>query len=272
MGQQLSHSDLEQYQRDGFFFPLRIFSSKKAENHRKRLEKLEALHGSMHYKVKPYLLMKSAAEIAKNPVLLDAVECILGPDILLWDSAYVIKEPDNTKYVSWHQDLTYWGLDSDELVTAWVALSSVTSQNGCMKMLPGSHNEGKKNHRSTYNKDNILHRGQELIAEIEDEQTVSVELEAGEVSLHHGWVAHASHPNFSKERRIGLTLQYLAPSVRQKYTDSESATLVRGQDRYGNFRSEPFCKEDFAPEMISFQAEVERLKHEVYDTKSSVKN
>ena len=265
-GQQLSHADQEQYQKDGYFFPLRIFSTKKAAYHREQLENLEVLHGSMHYKVKPYLLMKSAAEIANNSVLLDAVECILGPDIMLWDSAYVIKEPNNTKYVSWHQDLTYWGLDSDELVTAWVALSTVKTQNGCMKMLPGSHHKGKKHHRSTYNKDNILHRGQELSAEIDDEQTVSLELEAGEASLHHGWVAHGSHPNFSEERRIGLTLQYLAPSVRQKHTDRESATLVRGEGRYGNFRPEPICTEDFAPEMQIFQAEVERLKHEVYDT------
>ena len=124
----------------------------------------------------------------------------------------VIKEPDNTKYVSWHQDLTYCGLDSDELVTVWVALSSVTTQNGCMKMLPGSHNKGKKNHRSTYNKYNILHRGQELIPEIEDEQTLSDELEAGEVSLHHGWVAHASQPNFQRSGELE-TPQYLAPSV-----------------------------------------------------------
>ena len=265
MNQQLSQAGQEQYRRDGFYFPLRIFSKKQAAYHREQLENLEALHGSMHYKTKPYLVMKSAAEIANNSVLLDAIECILGPDIMLWDSAYVIKEPNNTKYVSWHQDLTYWGLDSDKLVTAWVALSTVKTQNGCMKMLPGSHYKGKLCHRSTYNKDNILHRGQELITEIDDEQTVSIELEAGEVSFHHGWCAHASHPNLSRERRIGLTLQYLVPSVRQQKTDSESATLVRGEDRYGNFRPEPICTEDFAPEMLRFQEEVERLKHEVYD-------
>jgi len=266
INQQLSQADQQQYRHDGYFFPLRIFSTKKAADHREQLENLEAVYGPMHYKIKPYLLMKSAAEIANNSVLLDAVESILGPDILLWDSAYIIKEPNNTKYVSWHQDLTYWGLDGDELVTAWVALSTVTTQNGCMKMLPGSHHKGKHPHRSTYSKDNILHRGQELSAEIDEEQTVSVELEAGEVSFHHGWVAHASHPNFSAERRIGLSLQYLAPRVRQKHTDHESATLVRGEDRYRNFLPEPLCEEDFAPEMLSFQAEAERLKHEVYDT------
>ncbi len=263
---QLSQADQQQYRRDGFFFPLRIFSAAEASDHRQQLENLEAVHGSMHYKTKPYLLLKSAAEIANNSVLLDAVECILGQDILLWDSAYVIKEPNNKKYVSWHQDLTYWGLDGDELVTAWVALSEVTTENGCMKILPGSHHQGKHDHHSTFDEENILHRGQELSAEIDEEQTVSVELEAGEVSFHHGWLAHASKPNLSEERRIGLSLQYLTPRTRQKHTDLESATLVRGEDHYGNFRPEPLCKEDFAPEMLSFQVEVERLKHEVYDT------
>ena len=98
----------------------------------------------MHYRHKPYLLMKSSSEIALNPPLLDAVEDLLGPDILLWDEDYVIKVPRNKKYVSWHQDLTYLGLDGEELVTAWVALSPSSPESGCMKMLPGSHLEGEK--------------------------------------------------------------------------------------------------------------------------------
>ena len=267
MSQQLSQADQEQYRRNGFFFPLRIFSTEEAADHREQLENLEAKHGPMHYRTKPYLLMKSAIDIAQNPVLLDAVESLLGPDILLWDSAYVIKEPKNKKYVSWHQDLTYWGLDGEELVTAWVALSEVKTENGCMKMFPGSHREGKYEHQDTFGENNILHRGQELSIKIDEEQTISVELQPGQVSFHHGWVAHASHPNTTNDRRIGLSLQYLTPRTQQKHTDLESATLVRGKDRYGNFRPEPLCTENFAPEMITFQAEVERLKHKVYDTK-----
>ena len=84
----------------------------------------------MHYRHKPYLLMKSTSEIALNPPLLDAVEDLLGPDILLWDEDYVIKVPRNKKYVSWHQDLTYWGLDGEELVTARVALSPSSPESG----------------------------------------------------------------------------------------------------------------------------------------------
>ena len=185
---------------------------------------------------------------------------------MLWDSAYVIKEPQNTKFVSWHQDLTYWGLDSDDLVTAWVALSPATEGSGCMKMLPGSHRNGKKSHRDTHAKENILHRGQELEMSIDEEQVVSVELKPGEASLHHGWIAHASYPNLSNDRRIGLSLQYISPRVMQKHTDKESATLVRGEDLYNNFSPEPICNFDFDPEMVAFQAKMQKLKHEVYDT------
>ena len=266
MSLELSQANQEQYRREGFFFPLRIFSAAEADYHREQLENLEAKHGLMHYRTKPYLLIKSAVEIGKNQLLLDAVESLLGPDILLWDGAYVIKEPNNKKYVSWHQDLTYWGLDGEELVTAWVALSEVTTENGCMKMLPGSHHQGKYEHHSTFDEENILYRGQELNLEIDEDRTVCVELQSGEVSLHHGWTPHASYPNTSGKRRIGLSLQYLSPRMRQTLTDRESATLVRGEDRFNHFRPEPPCTEDFAPEMVTFQVEVERLKYEVYDT------
>ena len=263
----LTPEQQQSYRENGYFFPLRLFSPIEATEHRRRLEEIEAQYGPMHYRTKPYLLMTSANEIARLPELLDAVESLLGHDILLWDSAYVIKEPHNTKFVSWHQDLTYWGLDSDALVTAWVALSPATEGSGCMKMLTGSHCEGKKSHRDTYGKGNILHRGQELEMAIDEERVMSVELKPGEASLHHGWVAHASYPNLSDDRRIGLSLHYISPRVMQKHTDKESATLVRGEDRQKNFSPEPICNFDFAPEMVAFQAKMEKLKHEVYDTK-----
>ena len=107
MNLKLSQAEQEQYRRDGFIFPVRILDATETADHRGRLEEIETKYGPMHYRHKPYLLMKSAAEIACNPAILDAVEDLLGPDILLWDEDYVIKVPRNKKYVSWHQDLTY---------------------------------------------------------------------------------------------------------------------------------------------------------------------
>ncbi|MCG8355229.1 MAG: phytanoyl-CoA dioxygenase family protein [Kiloniellales bacterium] len=262
----LSETERARYHRDGCVFPITLMAPHQAAAHRRRLEVAEAEQGPMHYRVKPYLFFTSADEIARNARLLDAVGSLLGPDILLWDSAYVIKEPHSGGHVTWHQDLTYWGLSADEVVTAWVALSPVTPENGCMRFIPGSHENGRLDHRDTHAADNILHRGQEIAIAADEERAVDIPLAPGQASLHHGWVVHGSAPNGSDERRIGLTLQYLTPRVRQTLTDRESATLVRGEDRFGHFRPEPRCERDFDPVGMAFQREVEQLKHEVYDT------
>jgi len=248
MSKRLSSSELERYRSDGCLHPVRLMGSGEMAEHRRRLERAEVRHGTMHYRVKPYLLLTSAAEIGRLPVLLDAVEDILGPDILMWDSAYVIKEPGDKRFVSWHQDLTYWGLDCSELVTAWVALTRSGSENGCMRFIPGSHGNGKLAHEETYDAENILHRGQRISGGFDEAEAVDIVLAPGEASLHHGWVMHASKPNTSKERRIGLTIQYAATSVRQTVADRESAIDT-----------------DFSPEGVTFQQQVERLKRETYD-------
>lgn len=135
----------------GYLFPVNVMSETEADTHHRRLLMIESAHGPMHYRVKPYLIVRSAYEIATHPLLLDAVESILGPDILLWDSAYIVKEPCSEGFVSWHQDLTYWGLDmesDDDLLTAWVALTPATTENGCMKFVDGSHRKGTFAHRT----------------------------------------------------------------------------------------------------------------------------
>ena len=223
----------------------------------------------MHYRVKPYLLTTSAWAIATHAGLLDVVESVLGPDILLWDCSYIIKEAHNDRFVSWHQDLTYWGLDmdsADDLVSAWVALSPATESNGAMRFVRGSHRRGTFVHEDTYVANNILHRGQAIADNFEAEQIAQSELAAGQASLHHGWTVHSSGPNVTGERRAGIVMNYLRPCVRQVVGEFESATLVRGADEYGHFRTEPACETDFAPANVTFQQDMERRKRDVYDT------
>ena len=265
MGKRLSSDELARYQRDGCLHPIRIMSGEEMAEHRRRLESAEAEHGTMHYRTKPYLLLTSAAELGRSPILLDAVDDILGPNILTWDSAYVTKEARDTRFVAWHQDLTYWGLDSSEVVTAWVALSHSNVDNGCMRFIPGTHENGRVAHEDTYDAKNILHRGQQINGGFDEADAVDIVLEPGEVSLHHGWVIHASNANTSDARRIGLTIQYAATSVRQTHTDQESATLVRGVDNYRHFNPEPVIDSDFSAEGVAFQERAQRVKHEVYD-------
>ncbi len=258
-------SNAKRFTDDGFVFPIPLMSEQEAAVHRARLERVEAERGSLHYLVKPYLVFSSAAELCTHPALLDAVESVLGPDVLLWDAAYVIKEPRDTRFVTWHQDLTYWGLDGDALVTAWIALSPVHVGNGCMRAVPGSHHRGRLDHVDTWDDDNLLHRGQDASSCVVEADAVQIMLRPGEASLHHGWVLHASGPNPSDERRIGLTVQFIAPHMRQTVTDRETATLVRGRDPYGHFAPEPLCQGDFQPAAVAFQRQAEALKKFVYD-------
>ncbi len=266
---QLTINQYQDYTSKGVYYPLTIMSEDEALRHEQRLCEIEALHGPMHYRVKPYLILRSAYEIATNPLLLDAVESVLGPDILLWDSSYVIKEPASEGFISWHQDLTYWGLQmdsDDDLVTAWVALTPATVENGCMQFVIDSHRQGQFKHHDTYDEKNILHRGQSIQDDFDQSQVEQIELRAGQASLHHGWAVHSSNQNLSSQRRVGLTFNYVRTSVRQTVGQEESATLVRGRDDYGHFLPEPVCESDFAAINVDFQLAAERKKREVYDT------
>jgi len=151
------------------------------------------------------------AELVRHAAIVDAVESLVGPDILLWDSSFIVKESGDGKRVSWHQDLTYWGLEPTEgVVSIWLALAPATVESGAMKMIPGSHRGPIRRHRDTFAADNILTRGQEIAEEIDASRAVDVVLSPGEMSLHHGRVFHGSQPNRSADRRIGFNAQYIA--------------------------------------------------------------
>jgi hypothetical protein len=256
----LKAAERERYLRDGFLSPVTVMSTAEATDYRRRLEEAEARYGSMHYITKPYLLLMMADELAHNDAILDAVEDIIGPDILLWDSTFIIKEPNDTKFVSWHQDLTYWGLSADDVVSIWLALSPATRESGCMRMLPGSHRSGGVEHATTFSSENILSRGQTIAAPIDEAAAVDTALQPGQMSMHHGWVYHASHPNRTGDRRIGFNMNLVAPHVRQLRFAGDSAMLLRGQDRYGHFEREPRPEADFTPAARALQVEINRRR------------
>lgn len=225
---------------DGYVFPIDVLDGEDALSYRRELESLEerALGRKLGNKDQlnyPHVIFRFAYQIACHPKILDTIEAILGPDILVWGSTFFIKEPHTKSFVSWHQDLRYWGLDSDAEVSAWLALSPVSEANGCMRFVPGSHLGDLLPHIDTFEDDNALTRGQQAIADIDDADTISVPLQPGQASLHHGRLLHSSGPNHSDERRIGFAINYIAPHVRQVVASEDFAMLVRGVDRYGNF-------------------------------------
>ena len=229
-----------QFANAGFVFPVKVFDSSKALAYRQKLESLEERargrnlgnNDQLNY---PHVIFRFAYEIACQPKILDAVEAILGPDVLVWGSTFFIKEPRTENFVSWHQDLRYWGLDCDAEVSAWLALSPVSEANGCMRFVAGSHHGNLLPHVDTFDHKNVLTRGQKAVAEIDEARTVCVPLQPGQASFHHGKLLHSSGPNQSGERRIGLAINYIAPHVRQVVAVRDFAMLVRGADRYGNF-------------------------------------
>ena len=241
MAEQKHSEFVRKYNENGYYFPTRIFSTHEAQAYRNQLETLEKQMAGVKAGNKdqlnyPHVLFRFVHDIVCNSQLLDHIEAILGPDILVWGSTFFIKEPHTKNYVSWHQDLRYWGLsDEDGEVSAWLALSDVTIKHGAMKFLPKSHKGPIFGHKDTYADDNILTRGQEADVLINDRDVVHAELEAGEVSFHHGKLLHASAPNEADDRRIGLGVQYISAHVKQNVAEHDYAMLVRGEDRYGHF-------------------------------------
>ncbi len=253
----------KRYQEDGFVSPVKLFDAGATALHRKQMEAVETNFGPLHYKSKMHTLLNFAAEAATDPVVLDIVEQLIGPDILLFDVTYIIKEANSPSHVSWHQDLTYWGLSNDRQVSMWLALSPATEVSGCMRMVPGSHKRGKLEHTDTNDESNVLFRGQSVTGVAED-QAVLCPLQPGEASFHHGWTLHASMPNNSQDRRIGLNVQYIHPSARQTLHDLDTATLVRGVDHHDHYKPDIFATGGMEPNAVKHHERLEKLRKETW--------
>ena len=153
--------------------------------------------------------------------------------------------------MSWHQDATYWGLNKPDVMTLWLAITPANKINGCMKFIAGTHKE-QVSHTDTFDKDNLLTRGQEIAVEVDEKQAAYVELKPGQASLHHVLLFHGSAPNQSDDRRIGFAIRYVPTYVKQAVGQRDSATLVRGVDAYKHFDPEPRPKADLHPEAMAF--------------------
>ncbi|MBY6159559.1 phytanoyl-CoA dioxygenase family protein [Mameliella alba] len=226
------------YARDGFVGGLTAFDRDEAAAWRARVESLERNNAdgagghdlAQFFRVNGQLVIPMLAEIARTPRVLDMVSDVLGPDLLVWSVELFIKEPGTSSVVSWHQDLTYWGMgETDEEVTAWIALSDVSVQAGCMRFVPGSHAGHIVDHRDTFGEDNLLSRGQEIDG-VDEDAAVHSPLAPGQMSFHHGRCFHASGPNRSADRRIGVAIRYVTPEVKQSVEGRDYAMLVRGRD------------------------------------------
>ena len=265
----LEPEQISAFHRDGFVAPIAVLSQQETAEYRRRFDDYERSHDGWYVLSrgqKIHLLQTWAAELVVNARILDAVEDVLGADILCWGTSLFVKDAHDPHFVSWHQDSTYWGLDKPDVVTAWVALSASTRQSGCMKMLPGSHTLEQITHRDTLDELNLLTRGQEIAVEVDESKGAYAELAPGEISLHHVRTVHASEPNRGDHRRIGVALRYIAPHVRQLNGERDSAMLVRGEDRFGHFVHEKAPKRDMDADALAEHARIMQLRQEIlYD-------
>ncbi len=226
------------YEREGYYLPIDAVPTEIALDAARRVEKLMASPPSdlRHpWALKIHLLFDWAYALTVNPNVLDAVEAVVGPDILMQAADLFIKPANSGKYVNWHQDANYWGLEPFELCTAWIALTDATLENGCMRFMAGTHRLNKVTHNETFAADSALTRGQEIAIDVNEGEAVPVVLKSGQISLHHCLLAHASGPNRTDRPRIGLAVRYMSAHMRQTEGPPMSAILVRGEDRFGHF-------------------------------------
>jgi hypothetical protein len=257
----------ERFTTDGYCFPLEVLAPDAALALGDELLRIHADErvstlgnkGQFNY---THVVSRAAADLIRHPTLLDAAESILGPDLLVWGSTLFTKAPHSESYVSWHQDLQYWGLDSDAEVAAWIALGPVTEASGCMRFVPGSHLGDPVAHIDTFDADNALTRGQEADVVIDPDDTVLVELEPGQASLHHGRLLHASGPNRTDGWRLGLTVNYIAPHMRQAVAATDFAVLVRGEDRFGHFEHVPAPEADLSDESLAWHRRILKAQND----------
>lgn len=237
MPAKLTSKQTESYENEGILFPIEVLSSTEVQRMQNGLAEIETGLGrqpkteELH---QLFLNYRWAYDLVTHPNILDAVESVLGPDILLWATSVFAKPAHDPGFISWHQDATYWGLDSGKVTTAWIALSESSTDNGCMRVVRESHKLSIQPHKETYADDNLLSRGQEIVVKVTEEEAADVVLAPGQMSLHHVNIVHGSKANFSDKPRIGFVARYMTPSVKQDGFQ-QPVILARGEDTFGHF-------------------------------------
>lgn len=239
----LTEQQIQRYRRENFLAPVDALSADAARHYRDALESYEAAQGGAP--LKPWQYRKVhvreawAAELVRHPRVLDAVEDLIGPDILIFNATFFIKEPRTGQITAWHQDATYFGLTPHEHVTAWIALSDASEAAGCMQFVVGSSGFGQLHHAPQKVASSVNHGSQTIVEPFDDSRVASAPLRAGQLSFHHTLVIHSSAPNGSDDRRIGFGISYIPAHVRHRGSYRMGATPARGIDRYGHFEMEP---------------------------------
>ena len=233
---------LNDFQNNGFIDGINVLPKEKSVYYRK---KCEAFIDSYRFHpnfsdwtyIRTELVLKWVAELASEESLLDVIEELIGPDILLWNALLPVKPPRSDSYFGWHQDATYWPVTpTEQIVSAWVALSPVNWLSGGMQMVRGSHLLGALPHEKTYDKNSMLKRGQQIKTKIDNDEVHNSDLKPGQASIHHTLTLHCSGPNQSDDWRLGVGLRYVSSQVGPKHGHEDSALPMRGNLENSKFK------------------------------------
>lgn len=244
----LTAEQVARYRSEGHLFPFQAFPPETARMYRAKLDAFAAEIGGDPLKVlrvKAHLVVPWLVEMARTPAILDVVEDVIGPDIRLYLSALWAKEARDPRFVSWHQDSAYFGLEPHEEVTVWVAITPSTKESGCVRVLPGSHLAADRKHVETRDPANLLSRGQAIV-DVDESRAVDMELQPGQFSIHHERMVHGSPPNSADWPRIGFSFMFIPAHVRSTI-GRRGSILLRGEDRYGNWDDDPIPRYERDP-------------------------
>jgi non-heme Fe2+,alpha-ketoglutarate-dependent halogenase len=248
MPKTLSQDQIAHFKSKGYLFPFTAMTPEEAALCRQRIEAYEtATDGDANrtLKIKAHLSAPWLVDLARRPEILDVVEDLIGPNILLFGSSIFAKNGRDSRYVSWHQDSAYFGLNPHEEITVWVGFTESTIEKGCLRVMPETHLGNDMKHVETYAADNMLAKGQSIEG-LDESRAVSIELKAGQFSVHHERTAHASGPNRSHDRRIGFAFFFIPTHVASTI-GRRKATLVRGRDDFGHWDAEQLPRFDRDP-------------------------
>lgn len=215
MTTRISRQQLNQYDRDGIVFPIKVFSADEISPFRGALESIadKCGEGPLKRFENLHLFFAWAHRLVTHDALLNAVEDVLGGDILIDGTLILYKPPQDSSYVSWHQDSVYSGWHLTPSTSAWIALTASHPANGCVRMIPGSHKQGLLSHTNVRDDPNLLMRGEQVEMVIDESRAVDVILHPGEMSLHHSTIVHGSNSNTSDEARIGFIVRFVTNRI-----------------------------------------------------------
>ena len=261
----LTKAGIKTYNEKGYLTPIDAISSQEAEKFRAnyyRVQKQYDMDVNPILRSKPHLVFPWLYDLVKSPAITGPVSSILGPNLLAWGTSFFAKPANEPGFVSWHQDANYWGLEPHDVLTAWIAFTPSLRENGCMRIVPGSHLKGSLEHKDTFSEDNLLTRGQEISVHVNEKDATDIILSPGQMSLHHVSIVHGSDPNTSSIDRIGFAIRYISTNVKQN-GGRTSATMARGTDEYKHFDLEPYPEKELDVNSINYREDALKRQHEI---------